>query len=204
MTYEAFKAEWTGRRVDYDHVYAYQCVDLILEYLKECYGIPSGVTGNAIDYWNNPSAPLSKKFDRIKTTNCKPGDIVVFNGNPGNPYGHIGICDHQDIGNVWLLEQNGATGDGEGTGNDAISVWRSIPKSRIAGILRAKAAPSAPQPVYTTTKPGWGLSLIAKTAGFKDWWLPTAWIRISKLNGYGSNWLKMNSKLQPNQKVRVK
>lgn len=66
----------------------------------------------------------------------------------------------------------------------------------------------APKPVakpeYIVVKFGWGLSLIAKAAKMKDWWLPTAWIRISKLNGYGVNWLKMNNALKPNQKVRVK
>lgn len=147
MSYLSFKKEWLGRRVDYDHVYAYQCVDLILQYVKECYGLPSGVWGNAIDYWTHPQQILLNKFNKIHTTDCHQGDIVIFNGLSGNPYGHIGICDSQTSTVVTILEQNGA-GGGTGTGRDAIQL-RGLPKSRIAGVLRPKA-PSIP----TNNTPG--------------------------------------------------
>jgi hypothetical protein len=136
--YTDFKSEWLGRRVDYDHVYNWQCVDLILQYVAEKFGLASGVSGNAIDYWYRTSAPLFSKFDKIQATDCHQGDIVVLNGLAGNPYGHIGICDSQDANNVTILEQNGA-GGGSGTGRDAIEL-RAIPKSRIAGILRPKGS----------------------------------------------------------------
>lgn len=151
MTYSQFKAEWFGRRIDYDHVYAYQCVDLILQYVKECYGLSSGIWGNAIDYWRRPSAPLLTKFDLVSSTNCKQGDIVVLNGLAGNPYGHIGICDSQTATTVTILEQNGV-GGGTGLGGNAIRL-RSVAKSRIAGLLRPKAAPvrpPAPAPARST------------------------------------------------------
>lgn len=141
--YTDFKAQWLGQRIDYDHVYNYQCVDLILQYVAEDFGLPSGVTGNAIDYWYRTSAPLFTKFDKVGGTDCQQGDIVVFNGLSGNPYGHIGICDSQDASNVTILEQNGA-GGGTGTGRDAIEL-RAIPKSRIAGILRPKGSASTSQ-----------------------------------------------------------
>lgn len=152
-----FKNNWIGKRVDYDHVYAYQCVDLILEYIKENYGLATGVWGNAIDYWTHTSPPLLTKFDRIQTTDCQQGDIVVLNGVNGNPYGHIGIAVSQDASNVTMLEQNGATGNGSGTGGDAIRT-RAIPKSRIAGVLRPKGAPApvnnAPAAGATVFLPG--------------------------------------------------
>jgi surface antigen len=145
MTYQDFKKKWIGGRVDYDHVYAYQCVDLILQYIYECFGIASGVWGNAIDYWNHPQNALLAKFDKISTTDCQQGDIVVFRGLSGNPYGHIGICESQDSTNVTILEQNGAGGS-TGQGRDAIEL-RAIPKTRIAGVLRPKgAAVPAPKP----------------------------------------------------------
>ena len=143
MSYTNFKARWIGRRIDYDHVYSYQCVDLILIYVKEEFGLASGVWGNAIDYANKPTAVLLTKFDRIGGTDCKQGDIVIFRGLSGNPYGHIGICESQDGANVTVLEQNGATGNGSGTGGDAIRL-RAITKGRIAGILRPKDAPAPP------------------------------------------------------------
>lgn len=146
-----FKSTWLGQRIDYDHVYGYQCVDLILQYLKQDYGLASGVTGNAIDYWTRTSAPLLAQFDRVNFSgsNILAGDIVVFNGLPGNPYGHIGIAYAQDGSTVTVLEQNG-NGGGSGTGGDAIRL-RAIAKSRIAGLLRQKGA---------TPKPGGGTATV--------------------------------------------
>jgi hypothetical protein len=145
--YDAFKGRWLGRRVDYDHVYAFQCVDLILQYLYEEFGIASGVWGNAIDYWYHPQNVLLAKFDKLATTDCHKGDIVIFYGLSGNPYGHIGICESQDGSNVTILEQNGA-GGATGTGRDAIEL-RAIPKSRIAGVLRPKGG-AVPTPTPGT------------------------------------------------------
>lgn len=161
MNYEQFKAAWMNRRVDYDNVYLYQCVDLILQYVKDCFGISVGVWGNAIDYWNRPSAPLLTRFNLLGTTDCQKGDIVVLWGQSGNPYGHIGICDSQTASTVRLLEQN-AVGGGDGLGRNAIGIFRDIPKSRIAGILRPKAPvspPPAPAPArQTVTLPAWAQS----------------------------------------------
>lgn len=150
MTYTQFKQEWQGRRIDYDHVFAYQCVDLILEYAKECFGISHGVSGNAIDYWTHTSPALLMAFTRVASKDAKQGDIVVFYGHPGNPDGHIGICDHADSTNVYVLEQN-ASGDASGLGISNIGVHRPIPKIRIAGLLRPKtAAQPAPKPASGT------------------------------------------------------
>lgn len=147
MDFNSFKNEWLGRRVDYDHVFNYQCVDLIQEYVAECYGITSGVSGNAIDYWNNPSASLLSKFHKDQTSAADQSDIVVFNGLPGNPYGHIGIATGNiNATDVEVLEQNGATGDGSGTGSDAIRV-RYISRDRVAGILRPNAVVPVASPV---------------------------------------------------------
>lgn len=141
--YQQFKKEWNTRRIDFDRIYAYQCVDLIFQYLYEN-GV-TGVYGNAIDYKNITDTRLLNKFDRVAGTDCQPGDIVVLNGLAGNRYGHIGICDSQTASTVRLLEQNGA-GSGTGIGKDAIGIYRDIPKSRIASILRPKGATPIPTP----------------------------------------------------------
>ena len=142
MTYQQFKSIYTGQRRDYDHVYAYQCVDLILQWCYEN-GIPSGVWGNAIDYANKPTAIFSQKFDRVG--NYQQGDVVVLYGLSGNPYGHIGLLDSEGSTTIRLLEQNGA-GSGTGTGRDAIGVYRDIPKSRVAAIYRLKSVAPPPPP----------------------------------------------------------
>lgn len=134
MTYQQFKSEWQGRRVDYDHVYAYQCVDLILQWCA-ANGIPSGVWGNAIDYANAPTTTFSNDTSRIDYSSRKAGDIVVLRGINGNPYGHIGIVD-DDVNK--FLEQNGV-GGGTGTGRDAIGVYRNIPTDRVVAVFRLKA-----------------------------------------------------------------
>jgi hypothetical protein len=139
--YMAFKKEWEGRRVDYDHVYGYQCVDLILEWCKEN-GIPTGIWGNAIDYANHPTPTFLAHFEDVTTQPWEPGDIVVLNGLAGNPYGHICLFDHVPL---YVLEQN-ATGSGTGTGTSAIGVYRNIPKGRVAKVWRLKGAVPAPKP----------------------------------------------------------
>lgn len=144
MTYTEFKKEWNGRRIDYDHVFNYQCVDLILQFVKECGGVATGVWGNAIDYANNPTDAFTKATTKVTNGKYKAGDIVVLKGLDGNKYGHIGLFDH---GNVALLEQNGYSGGGTGLGKDAVSVWRTISPSRIAAVYRLKKF------VDTTPKP---------------------------------------------------
>jgi len=140
MNYQQFKSKWIGKRVDYDRVYGFQCVDLIKQYLAENYGLKPGAWGNAIDYWYSTNPAITAKFDRLSTSAARRGDIVIFKGINGNPYGHIGICD-SDAGLIYVdtLEQNGSTGNGSGTGGDAIRV-RGIPRWRVVGVLRQKVA----------------------------------------------------------------
>lgn len=154
-SFDQFMQDWLGKRVDYDHVYAYQCVDLTLEYIYECFGISSAY-GNAIDWWNNPSKNLFPTFSKVGGSEAIKGDIVVLNGVAGNPYGHIGIATGNDNATqVQILEQNGQTGTGTGEGGDAIRT-RYVPKSRIAGLLRpmantATVVQSAPHVPYVVT-----------------------------------------------------
>ena len=135
ISFDTFVSNWLGKRTDYDHVYAYQCVDLILQYMADCYGVTQGISGNAIDYWTKPSQPLLNVFEKIPQKDVQKTDIVVLNPTSSNPYGHIGI----GIDGATMLEQNGATGDGDGQGGDEIR-YRTIPKDRIAGILRLKGS----------------------------------------------------------------
>lgn len=144
MSYLSFQSKWLGKRTDPDSVFNYQCVDLILQYLIDEYRITSGVWGNAIDYWNKPTPTLLKSFYKIRGSAAKRGDIVVFKGLTGNPYGHIGIA----TGNindsfVEVLEQNGADGSGSGLGGNAVRK-RYIGRDRVAGLLRHGQAPRPP------------------------------------------------------------
>lgn len=126
-----FFRKYNGKRIDYDGVDAYQCVDIIKQYLDEWFGIKAGAWGNAKDYWLSTNPAVLAKFDKIVTSQTQSDDIVVFKPTSYNPYGHIGIgVDSR------LIEQNGGTGSGTGTGTDAIRV-RTMPGG-IYGVLRPK------------------------------------------------------------------
>lgn len=159
-----FKNEWLGRRVDFDHVFAYQCVDLILQYVYEVYGL-TAVRGNAIDYWNNPSPALISKFHKLASTDAIAGDIVVLNGHPGNPYGHIGIATgNVNATEIEILEQNGQDGSGSGIGGNAIRT-RFILKNRVAGLLRANDVPAAAAPAPAA---GPSYAIVVNVPGYTD------------------------------------
>lgn len=147
MSYTAFRNKWLGKRVNYDGIYGYQCVDLIKQYAHEEYGIKAGAWGNAIDYWYNTHPDILKGYSKLSTKEARIGDVVVLKGVNGNPYGHVGIANKSaGWSTVQILEQNGSTGSGSGTGGDAIRL-RSVPKWRVVGVLRPKVAkPSAQMP----------------------------------------------------------
>lgn len=156
MSLQSFTKKWLGKRTDADGVFGFQCVDLIKQYAKEELKMKPGAWGNAIDYWTNKKHPLLKKYNRVATQSPRKGDIVILRGRGSNPYGHIGIA----VDGNTMLEQNGATGDGDGKGGDEIR-YRLIPKDRIAGVLRPKPT-KKPTPKYHTVKRGQYLSLIAR------------------------------------------
>ena len=131
MTYLEFKKKWLGKRVDVDKINDYQCVDLIKAYLLECFSIPNGSYGDAVDYWLTPNAAILKKFVKVIDA-PKQGDIVIL--NQAMPYGHIGIIDSPTT----YIEQNGGSGNGDGLGTNAIRS-KKLSKNLIFGLLRPVA-----------------------------------------------------------------
>lgn len=155
MSLDQFVQKWLGGRTDYDHVYAYQCVDLILQYLADCWGISSNVWGDAIDYWTKPTARLLQDFEKVTGT-PQAGDIVVLNPTSTNPYGHIMIA----VNATTAIEQNGYSGDGDGLNGDEVR-YRTIPTARVAGLLRKKginmANRAVEQDVFNLVGEVWGV-----------------------------------------------
>lgn len=158
MTYKQFESKWLGKRVDYDRTYGYQCVDLVKQYVYEGFNLAPGAWGNAINWWTTTNPNLLTKFNKVSGSQGVQGDIVVLRGLSGNPYGHIGICTGGLTSTtIEILEQNGSTGNGTGTGGDAIRK-RFVSRSRVAGLLRPK--PVAPATVKGTLKSGtWNVRL---------------------------------------------
>ena len=132
-SYAAWKAAVNGNGYDFDQMYGCQCYDLVVEFWWNV-GFPegyptSGGTGNAKDIWtdryNNISYNGTVYFDLITdVTKIKVGDIIVFDGFPGNTYGHIGFADvaysnwtpdpNEPYEFPILSENNGGTPDPEG------------------------------------------------------------------------------------------
>ena len=159
LNFDQFKQQYLGQRIAYDLLVQigaesndtkYQCVSLLKQYLIDCFGFRVDYPGNAIDWWNHTNATILAHFFRINDNNIHKGDIVILNGVNGNVYGHIGIATgNQNDTMVEILEQNGATGNGTGTGGDAVRT-RLVNKSRMAGLLRVIAPPAVvPPPAYT-------------------------------------------------------
>lgn len=93
MTYDEFEKKYIGKAVDYDGVAGVQCVDLVDQYLDNCFGITGVWCDGAKDLYNNfESYPaLVKAFDRIPNTRdliVQKGDIVIWGGGS---WGHTGI-----------------------------------------------------------------------------------------------------------------
>ncbi|MBB1578930.1 MAG: CHAP domain-containing protein [candidate division SR1 bacterium] len=115
--YNTFREKRIGKRVDYDGVYGYQCVDFAKFYIDTCLGLGRvGRLGNAKD---TPNAPFFADWEKIWGTNdLMQGDIIV---KTRGKYGHIAIVDRIANGMIYVLEQNGSgKNSGSGEGENAI------------------------------------------------------------------------------------
>ena len=109
MTYDEFEKKYLGRAVDYDGTAGVQCVDLVDQYLKDCFGITGVWVSGAKDLYNNFAdyPALTAAFKRVPNTPelvVRKGDIVVWGGGS---WGHTGIGTGE--GNIdWFvsLEEN--------------------------------------------------------------------------------------------------
>lgn len=112
MTIDIYFQSIIGKKLDYDGVYANQCVDLIKDYADKVLGLIPQAVGDAHEYYTNyyKYKYLSDNFDRIPNTPDfipRKGDIAVYNTGYGK-YGHVCIC--SGVGNInyfYAYEQNG-------------------------------------------------------------------------------------------------
>lgn len=114
-----FKENWLWKRIDYDGVYDFQCVDLAKLYLERLGFWNIWKLGNAKQV---PQADLfTTGREKIKgTKNLMQGDIII---RSQGQYGHVAIVDHVLNGKVYVLEQNGSGKDsGSGLGANSIRI----------------------------------------------------------------------------------
>lgn len=112
-----FVNSYIGKKVDYDKMYGYQCVDLFRQYCKDV--LSAGHTG-AVDgakdlflkYSELPSE--IRYFDKMSNVVPKIGDVIVWGETSTNKYGHVAICIgvSEDNNSVVVFEQDGFKQDG--------------------------------------------------------------------------------------------
>ena len=116
MTLEEFVKKYNGKKVDFDHAYGAQCVDLFRQYAKEGLGIPEhtgscATSGGAKDlFLDYDKMPIEKKyFTRSKGKAYQPGDVLVWDHTEKNQYGHVAIFLAYLGSGLLVFEQNGIT-----------------------------------------------------------------------------------------------
>lgn len=141
MTYDEFEKKYLGVPVDFDGVAGVQCVDLVDQYLKDCFGIEGVWCNGAKDLYNNFSSypSLVKAFDRVPNTPdlvVREGDIVIWGGGS---WGHTGIgSGHGTVDWFITLEEN-TLGQHEPT--QLVKHWfNSDICNPCLGVLRPKSA----------------------------------------------------------------
>ncbi len=142
----------TGKRTvladGYNIGLTYQCVEFVKRYYYEFYHHKMPDTyGNAKDFFDNSvkDGNISKKRDLVQFANpskYKPaiGDLVVFDGHPGNPYGHVAII--STVGNnfIEIIQQNpGPFADSRVNFRlDSTATGFTVEHERLLGRLRMK------------------------------------------------------------------
>ena len=137
MTIVEFVKKNNGKKVDYDGVFGAQCVDLFRQYVLDVLGISEhtgscSTSGGAKDlYLDYNKMPLEKKyFVRITNKSFEPGDVLVWDENGTNKFGHVAIYLGKLDNDFIVFEQNGIAQDG------AKIALRS--RERLLGGLRKK------------------------------------------------------------------
>jgi len=113
MTLDQFIKDYLGKTIGYptNSDFNGECLSLAKQYIKECFGFnppPSG-TNSAYGYWSNFPSPLGQYFVKVSNTPTgvpKRGDLVIWNTNAGNGYGHIAIFLEGTASSFKSLDQN--------------------------------------------------------------------------------------------------
>jgi hypothetical protein len=118
MDLEQFVKKNVGQKVDFDGYCGAQCVDLPRQYWKDVCGIkerlePCSTSGGAKDlFLDYDKMPKEKKYLKRGTRGFIAGDVLVWNSNPNNKYGHVAIFLGFLGDSLIVFEQDGFKQDG--------------------------------------------------------------------------------------------
>jgi len=103
MIHEEYIETMLWKRINYDHAYWYQCVDLFKDYMDKVYWVKLGRSWNANQIRYNRYKPFDKRRQRIYwTADLKQWDIII---SLYGRYWHIAVVNNDWI-KVNVLEQN--------------------------------------------------------------------------------------------------
>lgn len=127
---------WRGK-FNNNGSYPGQCVNIIKQYFRDVLSLPV-VSGNAIDYWNNPPQGFLK-IPKTLVNHPQPGDIIIWDTSY-NPVGHIAICNWWRLLDLGVFEQNNPLGSpcqfGEHTYKNILGWLRPLNTSGTVRIAR--------------------------------------------------------------------
>lgn len=141
MNLQQYIEKWSGKKVDFDGHYGYQCVDLVRSFCREVLWVslwPSG--GSAKTMWANKHGTFNNKWKKV-VNNPKdpkqvpaPWDIIFWIGWKYSKWGHVWIVDEWFLwaNKIDILDQNNGTGNWDGMGKNSIWV-RQYTYDNIAG-----------------------------------------------------------------------
>lgn len=95
-----------GKQYDFDGWYGFQCFDYANIGWQQLFG--HGLKGNgAIDIpTHNNFDNEATVYENTKSFKAEPGDMVVFNANYGQGYGHVAWVISATLNEITVLEQN--------------------------------------------------------------------------------------------------
>lgn len=97
--------QYAGQCVDYDGVWGYQCVDLIL-YVAKQFGFELWGDGNQIGIGNDVSS-FADVIPYSEGMTLQVGDIISTDDEPGaDGHGHVFVYGGGDLSNALVVEQN--------------------------------------------------------------------------------------------------
>ncbi len=103
----SFLEKYKHQYIDADGHYWYQCVDLIRQYCKECFGYTMPSMAYAKDASEKHfKTPLWREVQLWKE-DLEMGDIVSFKPTKNNKAGHIGIVYIVRASGIKYIDQNG-------------------------------------------------------------------------------------------------
>lgn len=166
---KAIQQNWIGSAaglaMDPDQHYGLQCVDVIDHYAETIFGTGwrecvGGVNGakdllNTVprNYWD-----VIRNDPNNASLLPVPGDVLVWGGNAGNPYGHTAVAVRVDGGGATVIQQN-SNGLANQAAHSMYMPWYGAGTGMITGWLRPR-----PERVRGEAALGSGVKLLTVTA----------------------------------------